>query len=305
VQAVIVNPQDPTMVYTGGDSSGVYRSTDCGATWTHVNESESGKMLNPGRTWCMAIDPVVPTTLWTVAGYGNNGLWKTTDGGVNWTRIWGPDSDVAKYVPDTFASVFSLDPTDHQHVVVSFHTQCLGPYAGGCEAETKDGGATWKLIKSPDGGEGAGPIVLGPKEWLYVLPLGGIYRTADGGDTFQKLDGVNGGHWQIYRSKDGTYYMGTPNGIGTSKDGEHWSVIPNSGGNLQGIVGTGKTIYASQQNGGLFFSAPEDDPTKWKQIDTPGMPLTDDGAYLMAYDPDHHILYASRTQSGLWRMVTE
>jgi hypothetical protein len=100
-------------------------------------------------------------------------------------------------------------------------------------------------------------------------------------------------------------YLGTLQGVARSKDGMSWTLLPNSGGQLAGIIGTGKVMYASQQFGGVFFTASEDEPTVWKQTDTPGMPKQDIGAYYFAYDPDHKIIYASEQQSGLWRIVTE
>jgi hypothetical protein len=226
------------------------------------------------------------------------------DGGVEWKRIFN-DTDVAKYVPDTFTNVVSMDPTNHLHLVVSFHIGCTGPYAGGCQAESNDGGDTWRLFKSPGESEGSGPIVLGPKTWLYTTMLAGVWSTIDDGASFQQVAGLGGGHYQLYKSPRGPYYMGTPQGVATSTDGLQWSVIPNSGGNIQGVVGTGKTIIASQQNGGHFYTASEDDPTNWHEMDTPGMPQSGFGAYFFQYDPDHHIIYGSMTQAGLWRVVVE
>src|SRR5579864_1318678 len=58
INAVIVRPDDPAVVYTGADSNGIFRSTDCGATWTLVNTGAHAKDLSSGRPWSMAIDPV-------------------------------------------------------------------------------------------------------------------------------------------------------------------------------------------------------------------------------------------------------
>jgi hypothetical protein len=304
-QSVLVNPQQPTIVYVGADKQGVFKSTDCGASWTKVNTGRNGATLGSGAQWSMAMDPVDPQVIYAVNGYGRElGLWKTTNGGVDWDQLFPPESEVAKTVDYNFTSIVAMDPTDHRHLVVSFHSPCKGAYAPGCQAESKDSGATWRLFKGPGGSEGGGPIVLGPTTWLYGAPLdASLYRTADSGATWQKVAG-QGAHYQSYRAKDGTYYIGTGQGIIKSSDGAAWSLIPNSSGQLTGIAGDGQSIFVSSQFGGKYYSAPEATATGWKEIATPGRPNTGWGAYWMAYDPDHHILYATQQKGGLWRVVT-
>jgi photosystem II stability/assembly factor-like uncharacterized protein len=310
-QAILVDPQDTSHIYTGVDHQGVFESNDCGATWTKVNTGRNGATLDTGAQWSMAMDPYDPSIIYAVNGYGmGNSLWKTTNGGTDWDNLFPDGSEVAQTVQYDFASVLSMDPTDHLHLVVSFHANCMGAYAPSCQAESKDGGMTWRLMVGPNpagGWEGAGPIVLNDTSWLYALPSNGLFLTTDNGATWKSVApaGIQGGHYQIYHSKLGTYYLGTLQGMITSPDGMAWTAIANSPGDLNGLVGTGKNLFVSQQIGGQFFTATEADPTKWTTLPTPGRPSSQWGAYLMAYDADHKLLYATTQQGGLWRVLTD
>jgi photosystem II stability/assembly factor-like uncharacterized protein len=72
VYDVEIDPSSPNKVYAAG-LSGIYRSTDNGATWNRNNGLAMGYRL--------AIDPVDPDVLY--AG-GTGACLKSTDGGVNW-----------------------------------------------------------------------------------------------------------------------------------------------------------------------------------------------------------------------------
>ncbi len=57
--------------------SGVFKSTDGGATWTAVN---SGPTVST-----VAVDPQNPRTVY--AGVGGRGVFKTTDGATSWSAV--------------------------------------------------------------------------------------------------------------------------------------------------------------------------------------------------------------------------
>jgi len=185
--AILVNPKDTRIVYAGSaNGTGLYKSTDCGATFVHVNTGKNGSHIDSGRIWDMVIDPVDPEVLYVIEGYGDGGLWKTTNGGVDWENTTPIDSDVAKTANGNFTSIVGMDITDHLHLVVAFHSGCGGAYAPNCQAETKDGGATWRLFKEPIAGEGVGVIVLNATTWLS----GGyneMLQTTDSGATWNKV----------------------------------------------------------------------------------------------------------------------
>ena len=63
--------------------------------------------------------------LYAVSGYGAQSLWKTTDGGTSWTDVLA-GTEYETHADYRFVNNVSLDPTDHQHVVVSTHGGVLG-----------------------------------------------------------------------------------------------------------------------------------------------------------------------------------
>ena len=43
---LVVDPQNTATVYLGTSGQGIYKSTDCGATWAHINTGMNGAMLD-------------------------------------------------------------------------------------------------------------------------------------------------------------------------------------------------------------------------------------------------------------------
>jgi photosystem II stability/assembly factor-like uncharacterized protein len=165
--AIIVDPFDPRTVWlgTGGENDEIWRSDDCAATWTRVNtgpgsvgDNATYGGVGDGAQWSMQADPVARGVLYAVSGYGAQSLWKTTDGGYSWSDVLA-GTEYESHAEYRFVNNVSLDPTDHQHLVVSTHGACLPPYAPSCIAETKDGGSSWRVLSAPEGwAEGGGLI---------------------------------------------------------------------------------------------------------------------------------------------------
>ncbi|HEY6111899.1 MAG TPA: hypothetical protein VIV62_05245, partial [Chthoniobacterales bacterium] len=97
------NPGGGSITYGG---SGIYRSTDNGATWQNVGLSDSGTI---GR---LAIDPTNSQHIFAaVAGQlynhgGERGVYESTDGGSTWTQVLAGDNDT------TGAVDIAIDPTN-------------------------------------------------------------------------------------------------------------------------------------------------------------------------------------------------
>jgi len=149
VIALAMNPKNPAVVYFGTHQIGIWKSTNCGSTWIHVNTGEKRRCARRRFfNGAFAIDPVNPEVLYANSGYSSSsGAWKSTNGGVDWKALWPPaDPDLAKVVQYNFVHKIRIDPTDHQHLLISFHAACNAPYKSACIAESKDSGTTWKMV---------------------------------------------------------------------------------------------------------------------------------------------------------------
>lgn len=311
---VTFNPSDSSNVYLGTTKSGLHKSTDCGATWSHLDTGTLAADIDKGATLAL-LDPIDPKVLYTFSLYGTNGFFKSTNGGVDFTQILSPT--ITKYAPyGGFVGGYAMDPGNHLHLLVTWHQVCEAPYTSACFAETKDGGATWTMRNgnpSWNGGEGAAMQFLDSKTWLFSSASNGMWRTTDEGMTWTQVPGatISHGVGQLYHSPNGPYFLGSANGVLYSADGATWSLVPNSGNLIAGVVGDGTTVWASAAfpyNPGAhpppfqpYVSALESAPMMWTTF---GSPQMTSGGFL-AYDPDHHLLYSANYWEGLWRVVVK
>jgi hypothetical protein len=307
---VAVDPHDPATVYTGvgtanaGKSYGVYKSTNCGATWVKIDTGRNSAEMDTGYQWQIQVDPSTPTTLWASNGYGQPPcLFKSTNGGVDWDPAWG--TSVSSSLQYNFGQGFDLDPTDSQHIVVTFHENCQGALAPMCMGESTDGGATWRLFKGPTSGwvEAGQVTVFGPTTFIYAAPFDGLYYTSNSGATWKTV--ANDALGVAFTSSTGQMFLGSEqHGTLTSMDhGLTWNSIPNSP-LATTFAEDNQSIYSGYQNntsGQPFYKTSKTAPTKWSTMTSPQI---GGGPSFMAYDPDHHILYSNNWANGLWRVVT-
>jgi hypothetical protein len=309
----IADPQNSGTVYTTTSSKGVFKSTDCGATWTKTNTGRNAQQLDSGSIWSAVIDPVASGTLYALTGYGPAGLWKTTNGGVDWDQVF--PSGIG--MPGFVARV-TMDPTDHLHLIINFHNDCTGGHTPVCFGETKDGGTTWNVLDFPPSianawGEGTAVLPIDATHWLYEN--WNLYYSSDAGATWKLVTpggkdacgGIQGGY---FKALNGAYYLTSQNcGVLTSPDGATWSKIPSSGSGLDVVGGDGSRLYAAQgfqpPGSPYIWSAAYSDPTHWSVPATPGLPSTLSAGFTsMDVDMDHHVLYSAIQAAGLWRVVT-
>ncbi len=168
------DPASATTLYAGNIAgSGIYKSTDGGAHWVAIN---NGLPANQGATGALplvigfALDPAHSTTLY--AGTFGNGLYRSTDGGSNW-------SSVGTGMRSASVTALAFEPST-----------LLAATLGAGVYQSADGGGTWtpsnanldvgivnSLLSDP-----ASPATV------YAALSDGVYRSADGGGTWQTLN---------------------------------------------------------------------------------------------------------------------
>lgn len=128
----------PWMVISGGEGSGLYKSTDSGETWVKIHEGlpkEMGKMA-------IAVSRANPDKVYALIESDSNkdlgGLFASEDGGKNWARVSDDNrlTQRAWYYTEVFA-----DPNNEQTVYV-LSAQAL---------RSIDGGKTWEEIEGAHG----------------------------------------------------------------------------------------------------------------------------------------------------------
>jgi photosystem II stability/assembly factor-like uncharacterized protein len=162
IPRLVVHPRDPNTAlvcalghaYGPQPERGIYRTTDGGATWTHVLHVDED-------TGCsdLAMDPTDPSVLFAgmwqleirtwgrTSGGPGSGLFVSRDGGVTWTRLRGnglPTKPVGKVAVAIAAS-------DPQRVYALIETGDGIPWNGQPTEDgqlwgSRDGGRNWALV---------------------------------------------------------------------------------------------------------------------------------------------------------------
>jgi hypothetical protein len=252
----------------------------------------------------LVVDFTDPDIVYSVSGYGAGGLFKSVNGGVDWTQLFPQGSEFASTVASNFVENVTMDPTNHLHLMVATHAACSGNYGPGiCFAQSRDGGGTWTMMKAPDNlqFENGHLTLMGPDTWFWFQPFGGIWRTGDHGVTMPQVYNGYGldSEGVVYRNRDGTYFAASYAGVLKSTDTVSWSLIPGSPRSIS-VSGNGTTIYSSADpDNAARYRSSTDHGVTWHDADSP---QTEKG-WMMRYDADHDILYSSNHAAGFWRMV--
>lgn len=214
---VTVSQTDPNTVWVGtgekdsrnstswGD--GVYKSTDGGATWTHMG------LTNTKHISKIIIHPTKPDTIYVAALghlWGENderGIYRSDDGGKNWRRVLNENARAG------FISL-EMDPKNPNNMLAASWERMRWAYkwaSGGASStlyRTTDGGNTWKksmdgIPASDTGRIGLSYFLKDPKIVLAIVEKastgqgnqaqtdGGIYRSTDGGASWKKINSLN------------------------------------------------------------------------------------------------------------------
>lgn len=197
-------PGDPTIYYGGMASGGVWKTTDAGRTWVPLWDKFPEAAPAVGA---LVVSPANPNVIYVGTGeggaprgnvIGGNGVYKSTDAGKTWAFAGLRGSE--------FIGRMAISNTDPNLVFVA----AGGPlFRDGGERglyRTRDGGKTWERVLFVDDKTGAVDVQIDPgnpnivwaamwqvhrKPWIMESggPGSGLYRSTDGGTTWQKMSG--------------------------------------------------------------------------------------------------------------------
>jgi len=252
IGCLAIDPTNPFVIWAGtgennhqralGYGNGVYRSIDGGASWSNMGLKESRQI---GQ---IAINPRDPDVVYVAAEGsvwgpgGDRGLYKTTDGGKNWTRV-------LEISENTGVNNVVLDPRDPDVVYATseqrrrhVHTKI----GGGPESavyKSTDAGATWEKIMNglPSGHIGGMGLAISPvnPDILYLIAeaageSGGFFRSINRGASWEKMsDHSSSGQYynEIFcdpKDADKVYSVETYSYV-TTDGGKTWKSLSNKG----------------------------------------------------------------------------
>ena len=297
-------------IYVASASGGVWKSTDAGRTYSSIwpkRRVQSMGALVMGKDG----------TLWAGTGetnpgggsitFAGNGLYRSRDRGKSWARVGLTNSSTIGRI--------AVDPTDPDHVLVAVSGNLFKPVGQRGLYETTNGGDTWKRILAPENETtGAVDVMMDPQDpkrmyvamwdhirypdWRdYAGPGSGIFRSTDGGKTFERLGPGNGlpppaenvGRiglgmdpkdpqklFAIYVSDLGTFqgWFMSMNG------GDQWIAPPG-----------GATLADSQTVYGWWFGRIWVDPADSNQVWVAGLPLMESMDGGMSFPISHQEMH--------------
>ncbi len=246
LDAVASIPGDPTTIYLGHSSGGLYKSTDAGTTFKSI--FDQGRSSSIGA---VAVAPSDPKTLYVGTGEGfprntaalGDGVYISHDAGATWHQIGLQNTQHIARI--------AIDPRDPNTALVA----AMGPeFASGGDRgiyRTQDGGKTWTRTLYVNPTTGGADVIFDPtnpsiafagtfdylrQPWTFRGGgVGsGLWKSTDGGSTWKRLTDPN-----LHNGLPG----GIINRVGVSLSAHHPNVV-------YAIVPTSKsTLYRSDDGG--------------------------------------------------------
>ncbi|HLV95034.1 MAG TPA: hypothetical protein VKS44_07565 [Candidatus Acidoferrales bacterium] len=259
-RAVAGVPSQPNVFYIGVCNGGIWKTNDYGRTWTPIFDREP-----TGSVGSLFVASSDPNIIYAGSGEGlhrpdlsvGNGIYKTTDGGKTWMHLGLRDG---QQIPE-----LAVDPNDPNRVFAAVAGHPYGPNAERGIFRSTDGGQTFQKVLYRDKYTGGDDVLIDPSNQRIVYatmwqaeegpwengewggPNGGIFKSTDGGSTWQKLtnglpEDANQAHIAISRSNPQILFasIAAERGVKLYKSengGESWTVATDDPRPAQRIGG--------------------------------------------------------------------
>jgi photosystem II stability/assembly factor-like uncharacterized protein len=194
-------PGDPLTYYVGAAAGGIWKSTDAGDSWKPIFDG-----FDVSSIGALAVSASDPAIVW--AGTGEpfirshisvgDGMYKSVDAGKTWKHVGLEKTGRISRV--------LIDPHDPNIVFACALGHAYTPQPDRGVFRTTDGGTTWTKVLFADENTGCSDLAFSPASSHVLLagmwqleihpwgrssggPLGGIYKSSDGGTTWKFLSG--------------------------------------------------------------------------------------------------------------------
>jgi photosystem II stability/assembly factor-like uncharacterized protein len=191
---------DPLVYYAATSQSGVWKSIDGGHRWTPIFDDQPVASIGS-----IAVAPSDPNVVYVGSGEANirgnviagQGIFRSTDAGATWRHVWKQRGQIG---------TMAVHPTNPDVAFAAVLGHAFGPNPERGVYRTTDGGETWQRVLAKDADTGASDVAIDPGNPRIVFaglwqarrapwdltsggPGSGLYRSADGGTTWQQLTG--------------------------------------------------------------------------------------------------------------------
>ena len=198
--AVVGHPTERLTFYFGSTGGGVWKTVDAGHNWVNVSDG----YFKTGSVGALAIAPSNPETIYAGMGEhairGNtshgDGVYRSDDGGETWRHLGLAETRQISNV--------IVHPEDPDLVYVAALGHAWGPNEERGIYRSSDGGETWDKVLYINEDVGAGDLEMDPtdpdtlyagmwqaRRYAWGLrgagPGTGLYKSTDGGDTWEEL----------------------------------------------------------------------------------------------------------------------
>jgi photosystem II stability/assembly factor-like uncharacterized protein len=203
VTAVTGIPGNDQVYYMGATGGGVWKTKNAGISWENISDD----YFNVGTIGAIGVAESDVNVIYVGTGEApirgvttshGDGMYKSTDAGATWTHIGLPDAgQIARVI---------VHPRNPELVYVAVQGQIWGPSEERGVYRSTDGGSTWQAVLQVDEETGATDLSMDPtnprilyaamwehgrKPWFVKSggTAGGIFKSTDGGDSWEKLGG--------------------------------------------------------------------------------------------------------------------
>jgi photosystem II stability/assembly factor-like uncharacterized protein len=191
-------PGDPLTYYVGTAGGGVWKTSDGGTSWKPLFDEQPIATIGS-----LAVAASDPNVIYVGSGEANirgnvqpgNGIYKSTDAGEHWQHVWKQLGQIGTMV---------VHPTNPDVAYAAVLGHAFGPNPERGVYRTTDGGKNWQRILFKDENTGASDFAMDPtnprilfaglwqtrrQPWTFTSggPGSGLYRSRDGGDTWEQL----------------------------------------------------------------------------------------------------------------------
>ncbi len=247
--AVAGHPTERATFYFGACAGGVWKSDDAGTYWENISDG----YFTSAAIGALTVSEADPNVIYAGTGETNirldvsygDGVYRTTDGGRSWSHLGLAET---RHIGE-----IRVHPRDPDVAYVAALGHLFGPNEQRGVFRTVDGGKSWEQVLYVSDKAGAVDLTMDPHNprilyaaiWecyrnFWTLSSGGedsgIYRSTDGGDTWQELteglpQGIKGKIgitaspqpdrvWAVIEAEEGGVYR-------SDDGGDKWELMSN------------------------------------------------------------------------------